>query len=328
MAEVLPGNRDMLGVFEAVGFEVTRELQGGELEVRFPIAPTERFESRVAERDHTAVTASLRPFFEPRSVAVVGASRRRGSLGGELFRNILEGDFAGAAYPVNRDGEPVAGVRAYRSIAEILETIDVAVVSLPALRCWRLPSRRSAPVPVPLVVISAGFAEIGSEGVERQEQLLALVRSHGARLIGPNCLGIATAGPSLNATFAARPAPAGNIGFSSQSGALGVALLEAAGVAWPRALGVRVDRQQGRRLDQRPARVVGGRRVDGARPDVRRVLRQSATVRPPRTPCRPPQADPGLKSGTSASGRRAASSHTAALAGSETAVDALFHQAG
>ena len=109
----------MLGVFEAVGFELTRELAGGEIEVQFPIAPTERYETRVAERDHLAVVASLRPFFEPRSVAVIGASRRRGSIGGELFRNILEGDFAGAAYPVNRDGEPVAGVRGYRSIEEI-----------------------------------------------------------------------------------------------------------------------------------------------------------------------------------------------------------------
>ena len=82
-------------------------------EVTFPIAPTETYRERVDERDHVAVAASLRPFFEPRSVAVVGASQRRGTIGGELFRNILAGDFAGAAYPVNRDGEPVAGVRGY-----------------------------------------------------------------------------------------------------------------------------------------------------------------------------------------------------------------------
>ena len=106
----------MLGVFEAAGFELTRELEGGEVEVQFPIASTERYRTRVDERDHTAVVASLRPFFEPRTVAVVGASRRRRSIGGELFRNILAGDFAGAAYPVNRDGEPVAGVRAYTSV--------------------------------------------------------------------------------------------------------------------------------------------------------------------------------------------------------------------
>jgi acetate---CoA ligase (ADP-forming) len=328
MAEVLPGNQSMLGVFEAVGFELTRELQGGELEVRFPIAPTERFESRVAERDHTAVTASLRPFFEPRSVAVIGASRRRGSLGGELFRNILEGDFAGAAYPVNRDGEPVAGVRAYRSIAEIPETIDVAVVSLPGAAVLEAAEQALRAGTRALVVISAGFAEIGSEGVERQEQLLALVRSHGARLIGPNCLGIAVAGPSLNATFAARSAPAGNIGFSSQSGALGVALLEAAesrglGLSAFVSIGNKADVSTNDLLewwedDESTALVLmyvesfGNPRRFGRL--ARRVARRKPIL--------------ALKSGTSASGRRAASSHTAALAGSETAVDALFHQAG
>ena len=112
LAYVLPDNRAMVGVFEAAGFELTRELEGGELDVQFPIAPTESYREHVDARDHEAVVASLRPFFEPRSVAVLGASKRRGSIGGELFRNILGGDFAGAAYPVNRDGEPVAGVRA------------------------------------------------------------------------------------------------------------------------------------------------------------------------------------------------------------------------
>src|ERR687891_2754308 len=118
VAEVLPENRSMLGVFEGVGFQLSRKLEGGEVEVQFPIASTETYRERVEERDHLAVTASLRPFFEPRSIAVIGASRRRGSIGGELFRNVLAGDFAGAAYPVNRDGEPVAGVRAYSSIGE------------------------------------------------------------------------------------------------------------------------------------------------------------------------------------------------------------------
>ena len=111
MAYVMADNRAMLGVFEAAGFELTRELESGELEVQFPIASTEVYREQVDARDHQAVVASLRPFFEPKSVAVIGASKRRGSIGGELFRNILGGDFAGAAYPVNREGEPVAGVR-------------------------------------------------------------------------------------------------------------------------------------------------------------------------------------------------------------------------
>jgi len=123
VAEVLAENRDMLGVFEAIGFELSRELAGGEIEIQFPIAPTERYEERVDERDHVAVTASLRPFFEPRSVAVIGASRRRGSIGGELFRNIIEADFTGAAYPVNRGGSAVAGVRGYHAIGDVPELV-------------------------------------------------------------------------------------------------------------------------------------------------------------------------------------------------------------
>jgi acetyl coenzyme A synthetase (ADP forming)-like protein len=328
VAEVLPGNQDMLGVFEAVGFELARELQGGELEVRFPISPTERYETLVAERDHTAVTASLRPFFEPRSVAVVGVSRRRGSIGGELFRNILEGDFAGAAYPVNRDGEPVAGVRAYRSIEEIPEAVDVAVISLPGGAVLEAAEQALRAGTRALVVISAGFAEIGSEGVERQEQLLALVRSHGARLIGPNCLGIAAARPSLNATFAARSAPAGNIGFSSQSGALGIALLEA---AESRGLGLSAFVSIGNKADVSTNDLLEWWEDDEATALVLMYVESFGNPRRfGRLARRVARRKPilALKSGTSASGRRAASSHTAALAGSEAAVDALFRQAG
>src|SRR5919197_5616447 len=125
VAQVLPENAAMLGVFRDAGFEVARELEGGEIEVRFPIAATETFRARVDERDHLAVTASLRPFFTPRSLVVVGASRRRGSIGGELFRNVLAADFQGSAYPVNREGEAVGGVRGYRSLEELPETVDL-----------------------------------------------------------------------------------------------------------------------------------------------------------------------------------------------------------
>jgi acetate---CoA ligase (ADP-forming) len=328
VAEVLADNRNMLGVFEAAGFALTRELQGGEVEVQFPIAPTETYRERVEERDHAAVTASLRPFFEPRSVAVVGASRRRGSIGGELFRNILAGDFAGAAFPVNRDGEPVAGVRAYASIEEIPEPVDLAVIALPADAVLGAAEQALRKGLRALVVISAGFAEVGSEGAERQERLLALVRAHGARLIGPNCLGIAAAASSLNATFAARSAPHGNIGFSSQSGALGLALLEAAearglGLSAFVSIGNKADVSSNDLLewweDDEATKVVllyvesfGNPRRFGRL--ARRVARRKPIL--------------ALKSGTTATGQRAASSHTAALAGSDTAVDALFHQAG
>jgi acetyl coenzyme A synthetase (ADP forming)-like protein len=328
VAEVMADNRAMLGVFESAGFELTRKLESGELEVQFPIASTEIYREHVDARDHEAVVASLRPFFEPQSVAVIGASKRRGSIGGELFRNILAGDFTGAAYPVNRDGEPVAGVRAYRAIGEIRDPVDLAVITLPGAAVLGAAEQALRKGVRALLVISAGFAEIGSEGVERQNQLLALVRSHGARLIGPNCLGVAVSGPSLNATFAARSAPAGNIGFSSQSGALGLALLEA---AESRGLGLSAFVSIGNKADVSTNDLLEWWEDDDATEVVLMYVESFGNPRRfGRLARRVARTKPilALKSGTTATGQRAASSHTAALAGSDVAVDALFHQAG
>jgi acetyl coenzyme A synthetase (ADP forming)-like protein len=328
VAEVLADNRGMLGVFEGLGFELTRELAGGEIEIQFPIASTERYEERVDERDHVAVTASLRPFFEARSVAVVGASRRRGSIGGELFRNILQADFAGVAYPVNRDGSAVAGVRGYRTIAEIPDEVDLAVISVPASSVLDAAEDALRHGTRALVVISAGFAEIGTEGAERQDRLLALVRAHGARLIGPNCLGISVAGPSLNATFASRAAPPGNIGFSSQSGALGLALLEA---AVTRGLGLSGFVSIGNKADVSTNDLLEWWEDDSSTEAILLYVESFGNPRRfGRLARRVARRKPilALKAGTSTSGQRAASSHTAALAGSETAANALFRQAG
>jgi acetyl coenzyme A synthetase (ADP forming)-like protein len=328
VAEVLAENRNMLGVFEALGFELSRELAGGEIEIAFPIASTEHYQALVDQRDHVAVTASLRSFFEPSSVAVIGASRRRGSIGGELFRNILEADFSGAAYPVNRDGTPVAGVRGYPSVAAIADPVDLAVVCLPAAAVLPAVEDALRHGVKALLVISAGFAEVGAEGAERQEQLLALVRAHGARLIGPNCLGIAVAGPSLNATFAARSAPPGNIGFSSQSGALGLALLEA---AVTRGLGLSAFVSIGNKADVSTNDLLEWWEDDPATEAILLYVESFGNPRRfGRLARRVARSKPllALKSGVSASGQRAASSHTAALAGSEAAVDALFRQAG
>jgi acetyl coenzyme A synthetase (ADP forming)-like protein len=328
VAEVLSENRSMLGVFERAGFELTRELAGGVVEVQFPIASTVQFELSVEQRDHTAVVASLRSFFEPTSVAVVGASPRRGTIGGELFRNVLEGDFAGAAYPVNPKGAAVAGVRGYASVAEIPDPVDLAVIAVPGEHVLAAVEDALRNGVRALVVISAGFAEIGREGAERQDRLLALVRAHGARLIGPNCLGIAVAGPRLNATFAARSAPSGNIGFSSQSGALGLALLEAADA---RGLGLSAFVSIGNKADVSSNDLLEWWEDDEATEVVLLYVESFGNPRRfGRLARRVARRKPilALKSGTSATGQRAASSHTAALAGSEAGVDALFHQAG
>ncbi len=132
MAEVIPGNRPMLRVFEEAGFAVGRTFEGGTVEVTFPIEPTEEYMSHVDERDHLAVVASLKGFFAPRSLVVIGASPRSESIGGRLFRNVLAAEYSGTAYPVNRGGVPVAGVHAYAGVDELPERPDLAIVCVPA----------------------------------------------------------------------------------------------------------------------------------------------------------------------------------------------------
>jgi acetyl coenzyme A synthetase (ADP forming)-like protein len=328
VAEVLADNRQMLNVFKAVGFESTRRLESGTVEVEFRITPTETYLERVDERHHHAAVASLTPFFAPSSVTVLGASRRRESIGGQLFRNIISGEFEGVAYPVNPAGDAVVGVRGYPSVAELPETPDLAVVCLPArhvLAGVEDALRRGTRA---ICVISAGFAEVGEEGRNRQDELLALVRAHGGRLIGPNCLGVAVSAPKLNATFGPRALPPGPLAFSSQSGALGLAMLEKAeergiGLSAFVSIGNKADVSSNDLLefwedDPETALIAlylesfGNPRRFGR--IARRVARQKPIL--------------AMKSGTTSTGARAASSHTAALAGSDAAVEALFHQAG
>jgi acetate---CoA ligase (ADP-forming) len=328
VADVLASNTTALAVFRDAGFEVARSQDADEIELRFPISPTSDYEGRVAERDHVAVVNSLRPFFRPASVAVVGASRRRGSIGGELFRNILEADYTGAAFPVNLKAEPVAGVRAYSSIAEIDSAIELAVICLPAEQVIDAARAALEHGVAALCVISAGFAETGAEGRERQERLLALARAHGARLVGPNCLGIAVPALGLNATFASRPLPSGTIGFSSQSGALGLALLEKAA---ERNLGFSAFASIGNKADVSSNDLLEWWEDDE---DTNLVLLYLESFGNPRAfsriARRVGRRKPilALKAGSTSAGSRAAGSHTAALAGSETAADALFHQTG
>ena len=328
LAVVRPENRGMLDVLGHIGFSVERRLDGGVVEAGFPIAATDLFTSSVDERDHVGVVASLHGFFEPRTVAVVGATPRPGAIGGAVFRNLLRGDYAGAAYPINRDGAPVAGVRAYRSVAELPEAPDLAVIAVGAERVLDAAADCLGAGTRALCVISAGFAEIGDEGRTRQDELLALVRTHGARLLGPNCLGLSSSAVRLNATFAPHAFPEGRIGLSSQSGALGLALLERAaehglGFSSFVSIGNKADISTNDLLEwwesddgtdlallyvesfgnpRRFARIA------------RRVTRQKPVL--------------AMKSGRSAAGRRAAGSHTAALAGSDAAANALFREAG
>ena len=328
VAVVLAGNRAMLRVFEDAGFDVTRDLAAGEVELRFRIASTEVYRERVDLRDHVAVAASLQPFFAPRTVAVFGASPRRGTIGGELFRNILSGEFSGAAYPVNRTGTPVAGVRAYTTAAQIPDAVDLAVICVPAAHVLQAADEALQHGTRAICVISAGFTETGVEGKLRQDELLALVRAHGARLVGPNCLGIAVSGVRLNATFGPRALPPGNVAFSSQSGALGLALLEK---AESRGLGFSGFVSVGNKADVSSNDLLEYWEDDDATDVILLYLESFGNPRKfGRLARRVARRKPilAMKGGRTRSGAKAAGSHTAALAGSEQAVDALFHQAG
>ena len=328
VAEVLAENAAMLRVFRDAGYDVSRTLRDQEVEVSFAIDATPAFVRRVAERDHVAVTASLRPFFAPSSVAVVGASPRRGSIGGELFRNILTADFRGATYPVNRSGVSVAGVHAYTSMRELPERADLAVICVPGELVLDAARDALDAGTRAVCVISAGFAETGAEGAARQDELLALVRSYGARLVGPNCLGIAVPGLGLNATFARQGLPDGHIGFSSQSGALGLALLEK---AEERGLGFSSFVSIGNKADVSSNDLLEWWEDDDATSAILLYLESFGNPRKfaqlaRRVARRKPIV--ALKAGGSSAGAKAASSHTAALAGSDTAVDAVLENAG
>jgi len=328
VAEVMLDNTPMLRVFADAGFETTRQTVLGTAEVRLALATTETLRTRVDERDHVGVVSSLRPFFAPETVAVVGASARTGSIGGELFRNVLRGEFQGVCFPVNRSGGSVAGVRAYRNLAEIGMPVDLAVICLPGPSVLEAAEEALAAGVRALCVISAGFAEIGAEGRARQEQLVALTRAHGARLLGPNCLGIAVAGPRLNATFGPRALPPGNVGFSSQSGALGLAVLERAA---DRRLGLSAFVSVGNKADISSNDLLEYWEEDPSTDVVLLYLESFGNPRKfARVARRVARTKPivAMKAGRTTAGARAASSHTAALAGSEAAVDALFHQAG
>ncbi len=328
VAYVLAGNTPMLRVFAEAGFRETQRRDGDEIRVELRLAQTPAYFERRDERDHVAIAESLRPFFEPSSVAVAGASPKEGSIGGALYRNIRASGFPGALYAVNRGGAEVAGETGYASFADLPGPVDLVFVCVPGAAVLDVVESALRSGTRAICVISAGFAELGAEGEARQAELLALVRARGARLLGPNCVGIALAEPPLNGTFAATRFPPGTIGFCSQSGALGIALLDQAA---RRGLGFSAFVSVGNKADISSNDLLE-HWEDDARTDVvilylesfgnprrfSRIARRVARRKPILA----------LKGGTTGAGRRAAASHTAALAGSDAAVEALFHQAG
>ncbi len=329
VADVMPGNHRMIEVFRESGFPVEMSSQPGVIQVELPTSFSDEAVSRFEDRDRLAAQAAIRPFLQPRAVAVIGASREHETVGGQLFHNALESGFEGVVYPVNPAAEVVQSVKAYPSIAEIPDEVDLAVIAVPASAVVEV-ARECADKDVPaLVVISAGFAETGPEGAERQRQLVEICRAAGMRLIGPNCLGIIDKTKGLNVTFAPHAPPPGGVGFVTQSGALGLALIELAG---DRGLGVSSFASIGNRADITANDLLDYWENDGIT-DVALLYIESFSDprRFSRVAQRVGREMPVVvvKSGRSAAGQRGTSSHTGALlAASDVTVDALFEQAG
>jgi acyl-CoA synthetase (NDP forming)/RimJ/RimL family protein N-acetyltransferase len=229
-AEVLVENRAMVRVFRDAGYQVSRAFADGVLHLEFDIDPTERSLVVRDSREQRAEARSVHNALHPSSVAVIGASTDPSKIGHAILANLLRGNFTGPVYPVHAEARSVRGVRAYASVTDIPDEVDLAVVAVPASGIDDVLGSCFAKGVTTLVVVSAGFAETGPEGVLAERRLVTAARAQGMRVIGPNALGVANTAAEvrLNATLAPDLPGRGRIGFFAQSGALGIAILAAA----------------------------------------------------------------------------------------------------
>lgn len=227
VAYVLSDNHQMLRVFRSSGFAVTQHWADGAIELTLPLGQTERQKSLTALREKLATAASLQPFFHPRTVAVVGASRDDERLGHRLFVHIVDGNFSGTVYPVNREARAVHAVRAYARLSDIPEPIDLAFVVVPSRELLPIVNDAIYAGVKGLVITSSGLGDGGPEGQALEEMIVAKLRRAGIRLVGPSSMGLVSTEPSLNlnASFAPKLPTRGQLAVASHSGALGVAIM-------------------------------------------------------------------------------------------------------
>jgi acetyl coenzyme A synthetase (ADP forming)-like protein len=329
-ADILAGNTKMLDVLASLGFLVHEPAQDGVIHAWFPIEATPDVLRASDERAWHASAESVRAMLHPRSVAVIGASRRPGTLGAALVANLARHGFRGAIYPVNPRAERIEGLRAFASVAEIGRAVDLGIIAVPAPAVERALADCARAGARGVVVISSGFAEASEEGRAAQLRLRGIARGAGLRLVGPNCMGLINTDPavSLDATFAPAFPVAGSVGMLSQSGALGVVILDHA-----RQLGIGISSfvSVGNKADVSGNDLLAYWKDDPRTSVIALYLesfgnpRRFARLAPVVARRKPIVA---VKSGRSAAGTRAAESHSAALACLDVAVDALFEQAG
>ncbi|MDA8085434.1 MAG: GNAT family N-acetyltransferase [Nitrospiraceae bacterium] len=330
VARVIPENSRMIEVFEESGFKFQKVFDEGTYEYSIDLREQAEFSKRQAYREHIARSAGVKKLLYPRTVAVIGASRNPRNVGGAIFRNFLRSSFKGTVFPVNPNAASIDGVLSYPSVLDVPGDIDLAVIVVPSPMVLDVVEECGKRGIWGLVIISAGFGEAGGEGRQREKKLLEKVLSYGMRVIGPNCLGILNCHPdvSLNATFSPNMPPCGRISIGSQSGALGLALLDYAksmslGISSFVSIGNRMDISSNDLLefweDDENTDIIALYMESFGNPRkfsriARRVSRKKPVV--------------AVKGGKSEVGARAATSHTGALAAAEVAVEAMFRQAG
>ena len=329
-ADVLGENTQMIQVFTSIGFRMEQSQEAGLIRFSFPTEMTEEFVTAQTRRERLATAESVRAFLEPRSIAIVGASRKHGTIGAALVANLKRCGFKGSLYPVNPGASEIDGIPAFPAVSAIQAPVDMALIAVPAAaveesikECARAGVRS-------VVVISSGFGEVSAEGRETEKRLRRLVRSSGMRMVGPNCMGVINTAPgiSMNANFAPVWPPAGTVGMLSQSGALGYANLD---LAQDLNIGISTFVSAGNKADVSANDLLCYWMED---PNTKVIMlylesfdqaRRFGRIVPEIARCKPIVA---VKSGRSTAGTRAALSHSAALASSDAAVDALFEQTG
>jgi acetyl coenzyme A synthetase (ADP forming)-like protein len=329
-ATTLWENQRMLHVFREAGFQTRSTVGGGEVSVRFPVADSHDLAVAIACREHKAESRSVGRLLAPRSIAVVGAGQSRTGVGHQVLRNLLDGEFQGPVYPINPKAGHVGGVRAYASVLDVPDDIDLAIICVPAAGVPAVIDECAAKKVGGIVMITAGFAEAGGDGAAVEREVVRRARRHGMRIVGPNCMGVVNTAPtvSLNGTFAPVAPLRGKVALCSQSGAVGIAALERSARL---GLGISSFVSVGNKAD------VSGNDLlqyweDDLDTDV--ILLYLESFGNPgkfhRIASRVARRKPiiAVKSGRSSAGSRGASSHTAAMASPDLAVDALFRQTG
>jgi len=329
-AETLWDNRAMQEVFRRAGFIEEAHQDREIVDVRLDIRPTAALIHAVENREQQATVQSVARILRPRSIAVVGASRTEGTIGHEILRNIVSGSFTGAVYPINPTAKSVAGVPAYPSVLDVPDDIDLAVIAVPSARVQQTIDECGSKGVKAVVVISAGFAESGGDGPAVQDHLVGRARAAGMRFVGPNCMGIINTAESvsMNATFAPVAPEPGRVAFASQSGGLGIAVLQE---VRRRGIGLSSFVSVGNKADVSGNDLLQYWEQDSDTDVILLYLESFGNPRRFARIARDVSATKpiiAVKSGRTGSGRRAASSHTAALASPDNAVDALFHQTG